>query len=88
MPASEKSAEQKRCGRRDLNPGLQAWKASTFEDCVLTRLDHDHIKVSKAFLVFCRLDNAGRYCRKALRRIGDILVVANVKEGFLMESGL
>ena len=23
------------CGRRDLNPGLQAWKA-----CVLTRLDH------------------------------------------------
>ena len=29
------------CGRRDLNPGLQAWKAYTMNDCVLTRLDHD-----------------------------------------------
>ena len=28
------------CGRRDSNPGLQAWKAYTV-DCVLTRLDHD-----------------------------------------------
>jgi hypothetical protein len=27
------------CGRRDSNPGLQAWKAYTI-DCVLTRLDH------------------------------------------------
>ena len=33
------------CGRRDLNPGSQAWKA-----CVLTRLDDDRSAFSIAYL--------------------------------------
>ena len=32
------NAVSDRCGRRDLNPGSQAWKA-----CVLTRLDDDRL---------------------------------------------